>query len=153
MLSATLTVSWVMQMLITKLRLKEQVGAEHQTYGLGIKEVWSVLPEKHREGHVEHMIGYPLDSWTYGGAFLYHMSDHRVALGVVVGLDYWNTYLSPYHEFQKFKAHPHVRRILEGGTCLEYGARSLNEGAMYCTDTISNMQPGNSECRSPRQRY
>lgn len=116
------------QRLISKLKLKEQVGAEHQTYGLGVKEVWKVLPEKHREGHVEHMIGYPLDAWTYGGGFLYHMSDERVALGFVVGLDYWNTYLSPFHEFQKFKAHPYVRRILEGGTCLEYGARALNEG-------------------------
>eukprot|EP00892_Ulva_mutabilis_P009925 jgi/Ulvmu1/7304/UM035_0093.1 len=116
------------QRLISKLKLKEQVGAEHQTYGLGVKEVWKVAPEKHKEGHVEHMIGYPLDSWTYGGGFLYHMSDNRVALGFVVGLDYWNAYLSPFHEFQKFKAHPYVRRVLEDGTCLEYGARSLNEG-------------------------
>lgn len=130
-----------MQQLISKLKLKEQVDAQHQTYGLGIKEVWRVLPERHREGHVEHMIGYPLDSWTYGGGFLYHMSDHRVALGVVVGLDYWNTYLSPFHEYQKFKAHPHVRRILQGGSCLEYGARSLNEGVFQSRHMCSASIP------------
>lgn len=90
--------------------------------------MWKVSQDRHREGHVEHAIGYPVDSWTYGGGFLYHMSDQRVAVGYVVGLDYWNTYMSPFHEFQRFKAHPYVRRILEGGTCLEYGARSLNEG-------------------------
>lgn len=75
------------------------------------------------------MIGFPLDSWTYGGGFIYHMGDNRVSLGFVVGLDYWNTYLSPYQEFQRFKSHPYVRRVLSGGKCLEYGARSLNEGA------------------------
>jgi electron-transferring-flavoprotein dehydrogenase len=118
----------ILQQLISKLHLREEVGAEHQTYGLGLKEVWEVNPNRHREGLVEHMIGFPLDSWTYGGGYIYHMSNNRVSLGFVVGLDYWNTYLSPFHEFQQFKNHPYVRRLLEGGTCLEYGARSLNEG-------------------------
>jgi electron-transferring-flavoprotein dehydrogenase len=116
--------------LIKKFNLRELRGAMDQTYALGIKEVWKVSPEKHVEGSVEHTIGYPLDKWTYGGSFIYHMSDQRVALGLVVGLDYWNTYLSPFHEFQRFKSHPHVRKLLDGGECLEYGARALNEGAL-----------------------
>jgi flavin-dependent dehydrogenase len=119
-----------MQQLIRKLNLREEVGAEHQSYGLGIKEVWQVDSAKHKEGLVEHLVGYPLDSWTYGGAFIYHMADKKVSLGFVVALDYWNTYLNPYQEFQRFKSHSYVRRLIEGGECLEYGARVLNEGAL-----------------------
>jgi electron-transferring-flavoprotein dehydrogenase len=111
------------------LKLREKVGADAQTYGLGIKEVWRVRPEKHTEGLVEHSIGYPLDQWTYGGGFVYHMSEGQVAVGLIIGLDYSNTFLSPYEEFQRWKKHPHIHKILEGGTCIEYGARSLNEGA------------------------
>lgn len=117
-----------MQQLISKLNLREEVGAEHQTYALGLKEVWQVDSSKHKEGLVEHLVGYPLDSWTYGGAFIYHMEDNKVSLGFVVALDYWNTYLNPYQEFQRFKSHSYVRRLLEEGECLEYGARALNEG-------------------------
>jgi electron-transferring-flavoprotein dehydrogenase len=119
-----------MQQLIRKLNLREEVGAEHQTYALGLKEVWQVDSSKHKEGLVEHLVGYPLDSWTFGGAFIYHMADNKVQVGFVVALDYWNTYLNPYQEFQRFKSHKYVRRLLEGGECLEYGSRALNEGAL-----------------------
>lgn len=105
-------------------------GREHQTYGLGIKEVWEIEQGKHREGRVVHSVGYPLDPRTYGGSFLYHMSERRVALGFVVALDYENAYLSPYEEFQRWKRHPSVRELLEGGEVLQYGARVLNEGGI-----------------------
>lgn len=105
-------------------------GADPQTYALGIKEVWEVAPQKHSPGTVWHSVGWPLDSGTYGGSFLYHMDENRVALGFVVGLDYKNPYLSPYEEFQRFKQHPAVRPLLEGGSVLQYGARTLNEGGL-----------------------
>jgi electron-transferring-flavoprotein dehydrogenase len=79
-------------------------------------------------GEVVHTVGYPLDNSTYGGGFLYHMGENKVALGLVVGLDYRNPYLSPYQEFQRWKSQPLVSGVLQGGTCLQYGARTLNEG-------------------------
>jgi electron-transferring-flavoprotein dehydrogenase len=99
-----------------------------QTYGLGIKEIWKVLPGKHREGEVVHTIGWPLDTKTYGGSFIYHWSDNRVSIGFVVGLDYENPYLNPFSEMQRLKTHPSIRTLLEGGERLEYGARALSEG-------------------------
>lgn len=101
-----------------------------QTYALGIKEVWEVDPEKHRPGTVWHTIGWPLPWDTYGGGWVYHMKggSNLVSIGLVVALDYSNPYLSPYNEFQKFKTHTSIRQLLEGGTCIQYGARSLNEG-------------------------
>ncbi|RKP34825.1 hypothetical protein BJ085DRAFT_14782 [Dimargaris cristalligena] len=99
-----------------------------QTYGIGLKEVWEVDPAKHQPGTVNHYVGYPLDYKTYGGAFVYHMENNLVSLGFVVGLDYENPYLSPYKEFQKFKMHPEIKKVLEGGKCISYGARALNEG-------------------------
>mmetsp|Transcript_1818 Transcript_1818/g.3182 ORF Transcript_1818/g.3182 Transcript_1818/m.3182 type:complete len:601 (-) Transcript_1818:92-1894(-) len=107
--------------------LREEVGASPQTYGLGLKEVWQVDPAVHQEGTVLHTIGYPLGD-TYGGSFLYHWTDNRVILGLVVGLDYKNPYMSPYQEFQRYKAHPAIAKLLKGGTCLAYGARAINEG-------------------------
>ncbi|OLY80123.1 Electron transfer flavoprotein-ubiquinone oxidoreductase, mitochondrial [Smittium mucronatum] len=101
-----------------------------QTYGLGIKELWEVDPAKHHPGKITHTIGYPLDNFTYGGSFIYHMQDNLVSLGIVVGLDYENPYLSPYQEFQRYKSHPFVRNLLEGGRVLSYGARSLVEGGL-----------------------
>jgi electron-transferring-flavoprotein dehydrogenase len=101
-----------------------------QTYALGVKEVWRVDPSKHIPGKVWHSIGYPLDSQTYGGSFLYHMSESRVAVGFVVALDYRNPYLSPHAEFQRFKSHPLIRPLLHGGDVLQYGARTLNEGGL-----------------------
>ncbi|GJP55784.1 hypothetical protein CLOM_g14772 [Closterium sp. NIES-68] len=110
------------------LRLK--AGAQHQTYALGVKEVWEVPEAQQRPGEVVHSIGYPLDSRTYGGGFLYHMDRGMVALGLVVALDYRNPYLSPYQEFQRWKLHPSIRRVLEGGRVVQYGARTLNEGGL-----------------------
>ena len=102
--------------------------ADPQTYGIGIKELWEVDADKHRLGHVWHSIGWPLGLQTYGGSFLYHLEDNQVAVGFVVGLDYQNPYLSPFEEFQRFKHHPSVKPVLEGGRRIAYGARALNEG-------------------------
>lgn len=102
---------------------------EPQSYGIGLKEVWEIKPEFHKPGLVEHTIGWPLDKNTYGGSFLYHINEPSlIAVGFVVGLDYTNPYLSPFQEFQRFKTHPKIRQIFEGGTRIAYGARALNEG-------------------------
>ena len=103
---------------------------QHQTYGLGIKEIWQLDESKHVEGHVEHFVGWPLDSSTYGGGFIYHAEDKKAYVGFVTGLDYENPYLDPYGEFQKFKTHPHVSQLLEDGKRISYGARALNEGGL-----------------------
>lgn len=102
--------------------------SQPQTYGLGLKEVWEVKPEKFRKGEIVHTMGYPLPSSTYGGGWLYHFGDNLVSLGLVVGLDYPNPWLSPYGEFQKMKHHPIYKSVIEGGKCISYGARALNEG-------------------------
>jgi electron-transferring-flavoprotein dehydrogenase len=99
-----------------------------QTYGIGIKELWEVDPARHRPGTIIHTVGWPLDSRTYGGSFLYHLENNQVAAGFVVGLDYQNPYLSPYLEFQRFKHHPAIVSTFEGGRRIEYGARALTEG-------------------------
>ncbi len=109
-------------------RFKLREGVDPQTYGIGIKELWEVAPEKHRPGYVFHSIGWPLDSSTYGGAFLYHFEDRLVSIGFVVGLDYRNPHLSPFDEFQRFKTHPRIRPLLEGGRRVGYGARAISEG-------------------------
>ncbi|KAL0349327.1 UNVERIFIED_CONTAM: Electron transfer flavoprotein-ubiquinone oxidoreductase, mitochondrial [Sesamum angustifolium] len=113
---------------IRKFNLREKGQGQHQTYALGIKEVWEVSADKHQAGSVLHTLGWPLDSRTYGGSFLYHMKDRQVAIGFVVALNYHNPFLNPYEEFQRFKHHPAINPLLEGGTVLEYGARTLNEG-------------------------
>ena len=102
--------------------------SESQTYGIGIKELWEVPPAQHQQGLVIHTIGWPLSSDTYGGSFLYHLENNLVAVGFVVGLDYSNPWMSPYEEFQRYKTHPAIRRHLEGGRRISYGARSLAEG-------------------------
>ncbi|EGW31967.1 ETF-ubiquinone oxidoreductase [Spathaspora passalidarum NRRL Y-27907] len=99
-----------------------------QTYGLGIKEVWEVKPENFKPGFVAHTMGYPLSFQEYGGGFQYHFGDGLVAVGLVIGLDYANPYVSPYQEFQKLKLHPYYSKVLEGGKCISYAARALNEG-------------------------
>ncbi len=101
---------------------------EHQTYGLGLKELWQVAPERHQPGLVLHSAGWPLPGDTYGGSFLYHLEDRQVAVGFVIGLDYSNPHLSPFGEFQRFKTHPAIRPTFEGGKRIAYGARALNEG-------------------------
>ena len=101
-----------------------------QTYGLGIKEVWRVPQAQHQPGLCLHSIGWPLDSRTYGGSWLYHGENNTVSVGFVVGLDYKNPYLSPYEEMQRFKTHPAIRKHLEGGERMSYGARALVEGGL-----------------------
>jgi len=101
-----------------------------QTYGIGIKELWEVPPENSKPGNIMHTTGWPLDTDTYGGSFLYHLDNNKISIGFVVGLDYKNPYLSPYMEFQRFKHHPAIKKILEGGRRINYGARALNEGGV-----------------------
>ena len=103
-------------------------GADPQTYGLGIKELWEIDPAVHQPGLTVHTVGWPLTSDTYGGSFLYHLEDNLVSVGFVVGLDYSNPHLSPYEEFQRFKTHPAIRKYFEGGRRISYGARALSEG-------------------------
>jgi electron-transferring-flavoprotein dehydrogenase len=103
-------------------------GADPQTYAIGVKELWEVEPARHQPGLVVHTIGWPLDSATYGGSFIYHLEDQQVAVGFVIGLDYKNPFLSPFEEFQRFKTHPAIRQFFEGGRRISYGARALNEG-------------------------
>ncbi|KAF0118574.1 MAG: electron-transferring-flavoprotein dehydrogenase [Rhodospirillaceae bacterium] len=107
-----------------------RAGCDVPTYGLGIKELWEVDPSCHQEGLILHTIGWPLDNNTYGGSFLYHLDDHQVAVGFVVGLDYANPHLSPFDEFQRFKTHPAIRRFFTGGRRVAYGARALSEGGL-----------------------
>ncbi|RCX09744.1 electron transfer flavoprotein-ubiquinone oxidoreductase [Extensimonas vulgaris] len=109
-------------------------GCDPQSFGIGIKELWEIDPARHQPGFVMHTAGWPMDSKTYGGAFLYHMEDNKVALGFVTGLNYTNPYLSPFEEFQRWKTHPNIRWYLEGdaskgiqpGKRLSYGARAIN---------------------------
>src|SRR5712672_805567 len=103
-------------------------GREPQKFGLGLKELWQVAPEKHVPGLVQHTFGWPLDNRTGGGSFLYHFDDRLVSVGFVVHLNYENPYLSPYEEFQRFKTHPLMRATFDGGKRLAYGARALTEG-------------------------
>ncbi|KAI9168461.1 hypothetical protein H9P43_007833 [Blastocladiella emersonii ATCC 22665] len=113
-----------------------RADGQFQTYGIGIKEVWEIPKEQHQPGLAVHSIGWPLDYKTYGGSFLYHWTDapengrHLVSVGLVTGLDYWNVNLRPYMEFQRYKHHPAIRKHLEGGKCISYGARALNEGGL-----------------------
>jgi electron-transferring-flavoprotein dehydrogenase len=110
-------------------------SAQLQTYGLGLKEVWQVPPEQFQAGLVQHTLGFPLQSGpfdkVFGGSFLYHQEPDQVLVGFVIGLDYANPYLNPYQEFQQWKTHPAIRKHLQGGTCLSYGARVLNEGGLH----------------------
>ncbi len=112
-----------------KARFDLEANCEPQVYGLGIKELWDIDPAKHVPGRVIHTQGWPLsESDTWGGGFLYHQAGGQVALGFVTALDYKNPYVSPFHEFQRWKQHPEIRAILEGGKRVAYGARVINEG-------------------------
>ena len=104
--------------------------ADPQVYGIGLKELWEIKPDKHQLGLVVHTAGWPLASDTYGGSFLYHMEDNLVAVGYVVGLGYGNPYLSPYEEFQRYKTHPTIRAFFEGGKRVAYGARAITAGGL-----------------------
>ncbi len=105
-------------------------GAAPQTYAIGMKELWEIPKEKHQPGLVWHSTGWPLKSDTYGGSWLYMLGENLVSIGFVIGLDYPNPWLSPFDEFQRFKTHPEVRKMLEGGKRIAYGARALNEGGI-----------------------
>jgi electron-transferring-flavoprotein dehydrogenase len=111
--------------------------SDPQTYGIGVKELWEVKPEQHRAGEVVHTIGWPLDRKTYGGSFVYHLENNQVAVGFVIGLDYENPFLSPFEEFQRFKMHPAIRPIFEGGRRIAYGARAINEGGFQSIPKLS----------------
>lgn len=115
--------------------LREDACPQH--YGLGVKEVWEIPAENHVAGTVTHTVGWPLDHGTYGGSFIYHMKPNLLHIGMVVGLDYSNPYLSPYQEFQRFKQHPRVQALLEGGRCISYGARCLNEGGLQAVPKLT----------------
>ena len=104
--------------------------SDPQSYGIGIKELWEVEPSKSKPGLVVHTAGWPLESDTYGGSFLYHLGDNKVAVGLVVGLSYKNPYLSPFEEFQRYKLHPKIRETFEGGKRIAYGARALTAGGL-----------------------
>ncbi|WP_287879151.1 electron transfer flavoprotein-ubiquinone oxidoreductase [Aquitalea sp.] len=116
------------KMLFERFALRD--GADPQTYGIGIKELWEVKPENHKPGTITHTVGWPVDTATYGGSFMYHLEDNQVVVGYVIGLDYTNPYLSPFEEFQRFKTHPAIKGVFEGGRRLSYGARALSEGGI-----------------------
>src|SRR3984893_499253 len=109
-------------------RFALDAGRDPQKFGMGLKEIWKVGPEKYEPGLVQHTFGWPLDNSTGGGSFLYHFEDQQVAVGFVIHLNYCNPYLSPFDEFQRFKNHPTIRPTFEGGKRLAYGARALTEG-------------------------
>jgi len=111
-------------------------NSQPQVYGLGIKELWDIDPAKHVPGRVIHTQGWPLNE-EVGGGFLYHQANNQVALGFVVGLGYRNPHLSPFHEFQRWKTHPAIREILEGGRRVSYGARAINEGGWQSVPTLA----------------
>jgi electron-transferring-flavoprotein dehydrogenase len=117
-------------------RFKLHEGVDPQVYGIGVKELWEISPEKHRPGLVIHSAGWPLSSDTYGGAFLYHFENNMVEIGLIVGLGYSNPYLSPFEEFQRYKTHPEIRKFLEGGRRVGYGARAITAGGLQALPTV-----------------
>ncbi|KKZ86944.1 electron transfer flavoprotein-ubiquinone oxidoreductase [Rhizobium phaseoli] len=114
-----------------------QKDREPQKFGIGIKELWQVKPEHHKQGLVQHSFGWPLGMKTGGGSFLYHLEDNLVAVGFVVHLNYKNPYLYPFEEFQRFKTHPAIRGTFEGGKRLSYGARAITEGGYQSVPKLS----------------
>src|SRR3984885_15317781 len=121
--------------LISRFHLRDD--HDPQTYAIGIKELWEVPAANHKPGLVEHTIGWPLDSRTYGGSFLYHFGNNLISYGFVIGLDYRNPWLSPFEEMQRFKTHPAVRKHFEGGRRISYGARALSEGGLQSLPKLS----------------
>jgi len=121
--------------LIARFRLAE--ASAPQTYGLGLKELWELPKEKHKPGLVMHTMGWPLDNHTGGGSFIYHYGDNLAAVGFVVHLDYRNPHLWPFGEFQRFKTHPMIRPMLEGGRRIAYGARAITEGGLHAVPKLA----------------
>ncbi len=118
-------------------RYRLDAGRGPQAYSIGIKEIWEVRPELHQPGLVIHTAGWPLDRYTYGGSFLYHMEGNRIAIGFTVGLNYSNPWLSPFQEFQRYKTHPVIRPFLEGGRRLAYGARAMTGGGLQALPELA----------------
>ena len=123
------------QELMQKFNLRD--GIDPQKYGIGLKELWQVAPDRHHKGRVIHSQGWPLDNNAGGGSFLYHLDEDLVAVGFVVHLNYENPYLSPFDEFQRFKTHPAIRPTFEGGKRLGYGARAINEGGLQSVPKLA----------------
>ena len=121
--------------LISKYNLSKD--SDPQQYGIGLKEIWEVPEENHDEGLVLHSTGWPLDNTTYGGSFLYHAENNQIFIGYVIGLDYSNPYISPFEEFQRFKTHPSISKILKNGKRISYGARALIEGGLQSLPKMS----------------
>jgi electron-transferring-flavoprotein dehydrogenase len=111
-------------------RFELDADRDPQSYGIGIKELWEIDPARHQKGLVVHSAGWPMDTRTYGGAFLYHLDDNQVTLGFITGLDYSNPWLSPFEEMQRWKTHPAIRTYLEGGKRIGYGARAITAGGI-----------------------
>jgi len=122
---------------VLKQRFGLNEGREPEKYGIGLKELWQVPPERFRPGLVLHTMGWPLDNQTGGGSFLYHFGDHYVAIGFVVHLNYKNPWLSPFDEFQRLKHHPEIAKHLEGGRRVAYGARAISEGGFQSVPKLS----------------
>ncbi|MBN9531108.1 MAG: electron transfer flavoprotein-ubiquinone oxidoreductase [Alphaproteobacteria bacterium] len=118
-------------------KFKLRDGVDPQKFGIGIKELWKVDPAVHQEGLVVHTMGWPLDSATGGGSFLYHLEDNQIAVGFVVHLNYENPHLSPFDEFQRMKTHPSIRHFFEGGKRIAYGARAINEGGLQSVPKLT----------------
>ena len=125
----------ISQQVIEKFGL--DLECDPQKYGIGMKEIWEIDPEKSRPGHVQHSFGWPLDNSTGGGSFLYHYDDNTISLGLVVHLNYKNPHLYPYGEFQKLKEHPEINSLLEGGKRLAYGARAITEGGFQSVPKLT----------------
>ena len=118
-------------------RFDLRADADPQTYGIGIKELWEVDPAKHKAGTVIHTAGWPMDRHTWGGSFIYHLENSQIYVGFVIGLDYRNPHLDPFREFQRFKTHPAIRPMLEGGRRISYGSRALNEGGLQSVPQLA----------------
>jgi electron-transferring-flavoprotein dehydrogenase len=123
------------ELLMKKFDLRKD--ADPQKYGIGLKEIWEIDPARHQEGLVVHTMGWPLDNRTEGGGFLYHADNNQVYLGFIVALNYTNPHLSPFHEFQRWKQHPKLRKYLEGGKRIAYGARAVNKGGLQSLPKLS----------------
>lgn len=123
------------QQLMHKFNLRENCNP--QTYAIGLKEIWEIPDTIHQLGNVFHTVGWPLDNSTYGGSFIYHLPNNKLALGFVIGLDYKNPWLNTFAEFQKFKTHPFIARFLKNGKRISYGARALNEGGWQSIPKLS----------------
>ena len=119
----------------TRFSLRAHCDPQH--YGIGLKEVWTIDSAKHEPGAVVHTLGWPLDLRTEGGGFLYHASDKQVYVGLVIALNYSNPHLNPFEEFQRWKQHPRIRRVLEGGSRIFYGAKAINKGGLQSLPALS----------------